>query len=614
MRIFCSTLALLFCASFTHAQHPEFGDISIQDLQQTEDAVFPNASAILLYENIDLDFGRVLNVHERVKVYTSEGLEYTNWEIPYEDVKGLQAATYNLVNGVIQKTEVSDDNIFVEELSEDEEIRKITFPNVRPGSIIEIKYKVPFIGLYTIYTQHYLPIKKIRVNINNPVRASLDIQENPFVKLPIRKVETDYNYLFVGEDIPPLRKEKYVSNINNHRGMLLINVYGKLLQNYSWNKLAAQVSRLEWFGGQLKRGTGFFKKELEGILGQEDDELEKAKKVEAYLKSHMKWNEYYSRGSESIKKAFEAKEGSTGDINLLLVTMLREAGLDANPMLIASKGRGWVMYPRLYAYNTLVCALSIDNKIYILDASRKNLGFAQLPLAYVNGNGFIVRPDNSSLNYPVKIDYQSKNTLLISAKIDPEQLNVTGSVRKQITDYFAWLHRDRYENEREETYQEVLEQRDLFRVSNMTIRNFDKAPDPIEITYDFEYENYVEEIDKRLYIQPLLHCALDENDFNEEDRLYPIDLNYPYTNQYIINFEIPEGYIVESLPEGKHIVIPEDIGSLRFHVSEQQNTVQISFALKFNESLISADFYSGLKEVFNEYSNISKSKIVLVKK
>ncbi len=605
------TLAGLYQAA---GQRPKFGDISVEELQLTEDEVFSNAPAAILYEDIDLDFGKLLTVHERVKIYTAEGVEFSNWEIPFEDVKGLKAATYNLVDGAVEKTKVSSDNIFVEEVSEDEEVRKITFPNVRPGSIIEIKYKVPFIGLYTIYTQHYLPIRKIRVNINNPVRISLDIKENPYVKIPIKKIEKDYNYLFVGEDIPPLRRENYVSNINNHRGMLLLHVYGGLLPQYSWNKLASLAMQLEWFGGQLERGGGFYRKDLDYVLAGVEDELEKAKKIDRFLKTCMKWNEYYSRGSESIKHAYSNKEGSAGDINLLLVSMLREAGLEAHPMLVASKGRGWVMYPRLNSYNTVVAAVTIDEQIYLLDASRKKLGFAQLPLAYINGSGLIVRPDNSSLNYPITIDFQSVNTLLISSEINVEDLSVSGTVRKQLTNYMAWEHRERYENEREETYEEVLENRDLFQVSNMQVTDFDSAPDPLRIQYDFVYENYVEEIGDRLYIKPLLHCDLQENHFNEEDRLYPMDFEYPHTSRFIINYQIPEGYSVESLPAGKHVIIPDGIGSLKFNASEQQGNIQVSFTLEINEHLVPAGYYEGFKELFNEYSNFSKAKIVLVKK
>ena len=614
MRSIGLILCILLSVCATHAQKIKFGDVTRADLTQERDPTFPEADAILLYKGMELDYGRSLKLHERVKIYTADGFDYSNWEIPYDNLRALKATTYTLEDGKVKRTKVTSENIFVDQVSEDYKIRKITFPNVKEGSIIEISYTVPFVGFYSLYTQHFIPIKKLRININNPNRAEIDIQENPFVELPIQRIETDFDYLFTGSDIPALRREKYVTNIDNHRGQLIIEIFGQMrYRKYTWSYLAVYLNRLEWFGGQLKRGEYFYRKELEAVLGNETDPLKKAQLIDAYVKRVMKWNETYSRGSESIRKAFVDKEGDSGDINLLMTAMMRSVGLDANPMLIATKNWGWVMYPRIRSFNTLITAVNIDGEMYLLDGSRKLLGFGELPLSYVNGNGFIVKEDGSSINYPTHIKKHSRNTLIISADLDVDDLSVKGSAKKQITGYYAWIHRLRYGNTREESYKETMDRIDLFSIDNVEKTDFENAPKPIKIDYDFTYSDYLEEIGDRLYFQPLLHCDLDENRYNEKDRLYPVDLEHPYVQTFIINFSIPEGYAVESLPEPKRAVMPDKKGSLTFKSSQQGDKVQISLTIKINEGLLPPEYYESLKGLYNEYANISKSKIVLVK-
>lgn len=614
MRRITLATCLFFVVCAVKAQKIEFGDVSIDDLLQKNDPTFTEADAVLLYKGIELDYGRSLELHERVKIYTADGFDHSNWEIPYENVRGLKAVTYTLENGQITRTDVTSENIFIDQISEDEEIRKITFPNVKEGSIIEISYTVPFIGFYSLYTQHYVPIKNLRINVNNPNRAAIDIQENPYVKLPIQKIESDFNYLFTGTNIPALRREKFVTNIDNHRGQLIIELFGQTrYRKYTWTYLAVYLNKLEWFGGQLKRGEYFYRRDLEEVLGNETDPLKKAQLIDAYVKKVMTWDGKFSRGSESIRKAYVDKKGDSGDINLLLTAMLRSVGLDANPMLVATKSWGWVMYPRIRSFNSVVSAVNIDGTMYMLDGTRKLLGFGELPLSCVNGNGFIVKEDGSSINYPTRIEKHSRNTILVSADLNPGDLSVSGSVKKQITGYYAWAHRLQYGNSRVESYEETMDQIDLFNAENIAMTDFKNAPKPIKINYDFTYSDYVERIEDRLYFQPLLHCGIDENKYNEVDRLYPVDLEHPFVETFIINFSVPAGYKVESLPTSKRAVMEDKMGSLTFQSSQQEDKIQISLTVRINEGLIPPEYYKSLEGLYNEFANISKSQIVLIK-
>ncbi len=47
----------------------------------------------------------------------------------------------------------------------------------------------------------------------------------------------------------------------------------------------------------------------------------------------------------------------------------------------------------------------------------------------------------------------------------------------------------------------------------------------------------------------MLYLVSKENPFKQEVREYPVDFGYPKQEKYNININIPEGFVVESMPE-----------------------------------------------------------------
>lgn len=596
----------------TTAQERKFGDITIAELEEKQDPVFKDEHAVILYRNIDFAYGNALEVHERVKIYTSEGFEHSDWTLRFDDVKSLKAATYNLENGSIVKTKVTKSGIFKVEVSEDEEISKLTFPNIKEGAIIELKYKVPFIGLSTLYSQMGLPIRYQRINVHNGYYGNLSIRENHYVSLPIRRIDGNANSMFIGENVPPIKDEAFVDNVNNHRGKIFMERHG-VAYKQTWTSVANTYRNLKWFGEQLRSGYALYKRDLNELLGNETDSLTIAKKIDRYVKNTIEWNNLYSRGTEYVKSVYRDKTGDSGDINLLLVQMLRSRGLNANPILVATKSKGWVMYPQANAFNTVLCALKIDGKQYILDGSQKNAAFGQVPLRYINDKGLIIFSDDTHELYPLTVKETSKNTLIVNVELNTDDFSVNGDVKKQITEYYALEHREFYTDLKKETYKEALNKIDLLEVPKVDKKYMEDSEKPIQISYSFKYNDYLEEIGNSIYFEPLLYMGLKENLFNEEDRLYPINLEHPYSENYIINFSIPEGYTVKNIPEGKALKLPEDVGSLKFNIQQRGNKLQVLFNLNINHYHLPADYYPALKALYSEYFTLSKSKIELLK-
>ena len=154
------TLFVLIIPALSFAQKPpiKFGDVPIEDLKMTRYEKDSSAAAVVLadygestieYDQSEDRFVLRFERVQRIKILTKDGLRYANFSIPLyhdgssdEKIGSLKAYTYNLENGKIVETKMKNDGVFREKSNANLDITKITLPNVKEGSIVEISYKV----------------------------------------------------------------------------------------------------------------------------------------------------------------------------------------------------------------------------------------------------------------------------------------------------------------------------------------------------------------------------------------------------------------------------------------------------------------------------------------
>ena len=127
----------------------------------------PDAEALVIYDMGEYFFsgredrGLLLFMKRKMKlkILKQAGVKYATFEIPYysedhdwEAIESIDATTYNYVDGTLTKSVLNSKNIFEEKISEKVKVKKITMPDVREGSVVEIAY--------TISTPYYFNMRK----------------------------------------------------------------------------------------------------------------------------------------------------------------------------------------------------------------------------------------------------------------------------------------------------------------------------------------------------------------------------------------------------------------------------------------------------------------------
>ena len=175
---------LTFLISTTiYSQNYKFGKVSEEELAQKTHPIEPEASAAVLYREMitnflysqDGGFELQTKVHERIKIYKKEGYDYATVSLStykgstsQENILGLKAVSYNLVDGDIEESKLQNKNIFKEEANKTRNVMKFTMPDINDGTIIEYKYTFnsPFISNIDEYHfQEEIPVDLSLIHI-----------------------------------------------------------------------------------------------------------------------------------------------------------------------------------------------------------------------------------------------------------------------------------------------------------------------------------------------------------------------------------------------------------------------------------------------------------------
>lgn len=192
--------------------------------------------------------------------------------------------------------------------------------------------------------------------------------------------------------------------------------------------------------------------------------------------------------------------------------------------------------------------------------------------------------------------------------------SVDGKIRRQLSEYNAFEFRKENGDTNSDLYLEKLENRSKnIEISDYVRENDLDSNKPIVESYTFKDSKSVEIINDKIYISPMLFLATSENPFKQEVREYPVDFGYPMLNKYNINLEIPQGYIVESLPASINLATGNDIATFKYMMANADNKIQLSITSTIIAPIVSPDFYPVLKGFYQQMIDKQNEKIVLKK-
>jgi hypothetical protein len=657
---------LFFCS--IQAQRYQYGRVSDDEVKQTRHNIDPEAPAAVLYKKISTKliyedtWYYIHQVEARLKIYNENGFNQAVLNIPLyigEDAKrdvisNVKANTFNYENGKISRERLRDVGRFEEEITENWNVYNIAFPSVKSGSVVEYSYQIksPYINAfpkvtfqgdiphnyveyeteipdffgYNVYQNGYVPIENtqkltvghitLRNSLNNRSSQALGVGGASTVNVQYTSVLTT----FTATDVPKLEKESFVNNIQNYTASISYElswseVPGNNRTNYAqtWEDVAQSIYKDKRFGAELNN-TNFLNQPVENLIKNEDNLLNRIDLILNNLKSKVKWDGKYGYfPKRSLEESYTQQVGNVAEINLLLIAMLRKAGFNANPVLLSTRSNGIALFPTRTGFNYLICAVQINNQTILLDATETFSDQNVLPERALNWFGRLIKGDFSVEEVNLMPGTIARNITNLNVEV-LEGGFLNGKARNAFTGNLALRKRIELSSLGSLKLEEHLENKyQSLDIENLQVQNLENTKDALSKTFDFKSSNSYDKIGDIIYLNPLFFFTTTTNPFKNQERNYPIDLSFPFTNTISVNIETPQGYEIQSIPNSTNIELPNNIGGFSMIFSENEGTIQVRYNLELRVSILPAKDYKMIKDFYETIIEKQSENIILKK-
>ena len=634
-------------AAQTIPVNPKFGSVSDAEIDMTVYSPDTSAVAVMLYREYTMDLVisevsgvivKDITVHERIKVLKEEGKRFGDFSFLYlnsnstkEAYSGVKVETFNRENGKVVRTKMSKKFDFDEKYAEDVRRRSFSAENVKVGSVIEVAYKFSsprYYAIDDIDIQLTIPVNQTHIEVgyaeyfgvNRTQRGSVLTRyrkDNRIANLPgATSYEVNLD-VFDAVDVPALPAESHSFCPDQYRGAITYDlssvvIPGVVFESISmkWPDVDKAISESDIF--RVCKGKFRDAKELEAALtGVEGDEARIAA-VRNYVVGKVKWDEESQLVPDDAREILKRGSGSDADINALTASALNTLGYTAEPVMIRRRTSGMLIdhHISLRSFDTFILRVTAPGGQgpWYLDAARDE-GYLNVlnPLFLVekarvipfNGSGEWVDLTNltrSHVSELVKMRMEPDGTLTGSAQI----------VANHEDSYLVKAHYNSFDTE--DAFLEDIESDEHIEITAFEIKK-EYGP-TAEISYSFEKEN---EAGSLLYIQPVLSSFHSSSDFRKEERKLPVDFPYPESITYSFSLEIPEGYVVEELPEKVGLTFPSLEGRIQFATQQVGNIVSVLYRASLGKMLVLPEEYADLRLFWETAIGVEKSTIVLKK-
>ncbi|MDO9256581.1 MAG: DUF3857 domain-containing protein [Bacteroidales bacterium] len=163
-------------------------------------------------------------------------------------------------------------------------------------------------------------------------------------------------------------------------------------------KIAKELNKSRQFGVPLVLNMGL-NDTIKKLSSNSNTNEEKVMAIYQYVQDQAVWNNQYrifvdagiplffikladkfakepAKMNTSLHKVIQKQEGTSSEINAILINLLRAGGFKANPVLVSTLNTGYLdtTFFNLQQFNHLIAAVEVDGEVLLLDAVKKGGG------------------------------------------------------------------------------------------------------------------------------------------------------------------------------------------------------------------------------------------------
>lgn len=615
---------------------PEFGEFQTTEKNMKVCEFDPEAEAVIILDkaesNHNNDGNLITKRRIRTKILKEKGIQLGNINLyfyskeDFETIYDIHAVVYNKQpNGMEETKELDNSAIFTAKVNENWSEKRFALPGVRVGSIIEYEYTTQsknYNGLRDWYFQTNLPtmLSAYRLVVLPNHEFAYQVNKSSTLPIVVKSDRFDGSTYFEMSNIAALREEPFMDAKTDYLQKVEFQLSGyssrfggRTRYMTTWEELSRELMQNPNFGGQINKNISadILLSELNSLNSPYD----KMKLIYRYVQKNI-----HIRGNKTIyvedgvKEAFRNKLGNSAEINLLLINLLRSAGLEVYPLLVSERYHGKVQekYPFLDQFNNVLAWVKIDDKKYVLDASSAYTPPDIIPAMVVNTRAFLVDRKKGGIIDLSDSTRKDRNKITLTATIDADG-NINGKAVTRSYDYARLKRRSAYQKSKEDLISEYYSgPHSAIKIDSFIVNNLESDSLPLE--QRFQYQLPINASGEYRMLNLNLFTGLQNSPFISDIRFTDVNFGYLQHHELLELITLPEGWEPEALPKDSRLITPDNSISCSRYITFTNNNLNVLFRIEFNKAVFDSGEYPMLKEFFKRMINMLNEQVILRQK
>jgi hypothetical protein len=427
---------------------------------------------------------------------------------------------------------------------------------------------------------------------------------------------------YARSNVPALRNEPFITTLDDYRLKLNVQLSAvqwpgetmiKVLQ--TWPALMEELLKSDGLGKPLK-GTGETRDLALRLTAGLTDPREKLTALYDHIRRTVVWDGARTYGvRHDLDELLTMKKGNSAEINVLLIAMLRAAGLEATPVLLSTRGHGRIqkLWPIYTNFDYLIARVRAGGETFLVDATERHRPLTILPTRALNHEGLLVQ-EGAETWIPIVPTGESQEVVVVRAALKTDG-SIEGNAQTTFSGYRASDARSSLGGKKDDEYVKGLLRTETtgFAHDSFSIENRDSCDRPLEVRVKFTGASAAQVLEDRIFVNPMLFERTTQSPFKLESRTFPVDIPYGSTATYSLALAVPPGYTVTSVPVEFSTLLPGNGGRYSRSVTVKGDTISLSTRLDISRTYFEPRMYKDLRTVFEQVVTREAEQIVLTK-
>lgn len=427
-------------------------------------------------------------------------------------------------------------------------------------------------------------------------------------------------YYWVMNNVPPFRYEPQMSAVDNYIR------YVKFSPHYwkKWDDITDWY--YEKFTEKLKENTGIEEK-TKAIINESGatTEAEKLNALYTYVRNLRYVSISLGEGSiipSTPETILKHEYGDCKDKSTLLISMLKEVGIKAQPVLVLTADEGTLdpTFPSWNFNHMIVKVLPEEGKPVFLDPTSRYSEVGDLPWQ-CEGISVLVLNENGDANVeqtPSSDFGTNEANISVDVTINKDgsaDFDVVRTMNGEFNTSFRYLL-DRLTEQEIEDYcrNMVVDNFVNAEINNITYSDPDAEGEEAEISFSFSVKNAIQTQGDLHMLNTDPFKLLQSMDFlNKKSRNYHIDFEFPFAVRKNISIHIPDDtFSIRNIPENMNLGTKYFTYKKEINQSEA-SSINASEIFIVRRPLIPPSAYEDTKDMFEKIQKKLDEKLILLK-